>query len=651
MTRWNISEIFFLGVGGRQRVIHLLPDQVNIITGASGTGKSTLIKAIDYCLGSSKCELAAHVKRHSIAVGIKWVLGDSEMITGRVIPPDGQQTSTKMFVNSGKNLPLPSKLAEFEGATNLQAGKAFIERAFGIGDLPDKTDDKQIIRGKATVRHVTAYMFVTKDIILNESALLHGLDKADEARSITETLPYFLRVINEETVINERKLRDLQQQYDREERRQGSKRQATSELKLRATQLLTEASRSGLAEVPSSETSEQDLLHALRSIEHSKPSKLTSPGEAALADLHLARRETLTNLETLKRKSRAAQIAIREASGFAGAVTRQYQKIHLAEHLKKIGHVCPLCSSPSDRGRTTADNLQRTLNIIRQESSAVESIKPRLIEHEGELDKQIRQTNDALRDIDARIQGWIAQNEKARELEDMARYHAYLRGKVSYFLETSSVYETPTIDLEVLRTQIENLEARINRDAKAAILKRAERKISQFASEAFANLPTVAPCAGAELEFYARTPEVLTIEDGSGSVLKMPEVGSDQNYLAIHVATSFALQRYFESSGSPVPGFLVFDQISRPYFPSRGENYDETEIKTDAEDDDTQAMRKHIDFLFEETERRKGLQVLLIEHAFFADDPRYVKATSERWHKASGKALIPLDWPSRGDED
>jgi len=63
-----------------------------------------------------------------------------------------------------------------------------------------------------------------------------------------------------------------------------------------------------------------------------------------------------------------------------------------------------------------------------------------------------------------------------------------------------------------------------------------------------------------------------------------------------------------------------------------------------------QAMRRHIDFLFTETKRRTGLQVLLIEHAYFADDPRYVAATQERWTRASGRALIPLDWPTRADE-
>lgn len=44
---------------------------------------------------------------------------------------------------------------------------------------------------------------------------------------------------------------------------------------------------------------------------------------------------------------------------------------------------------------------------------------------------------------------------------------------------------------------------------------------------------------------------------------------------------------------------------------------------------------------------RSGLQVLLLEHAYFPLDPRYVSATKERWTRASGKGLIPRDWKRR----
>jgi hypothetical protein len=53
------------------------------------------------------------------------------------------------------------------------------------------------------------------------------------------------------------------------------------------------------------------------------------------------------------------------------------------------------------------------------------------------------------------------------------------------------------------------LEARVDREAKEIKLHRAEAKISQFASEAFSALPTVAPCNGSELDFSSRQPEVM----------------------------------------------------------------------------------------------------------------------------------------------
>jgi uncharacterized FlaG/YvyC family protein len=288
--------------------------------------------------------------------------------------------------------------------------------------------------------------------------------------------------------------------------------------------------------------------------------------------------------------------------------------------------------------------------MVRAESAAVERVKPRLIEHDQTLAEQVSHLNAELRQVDDQIQTWLRQSDETRRLADLSQTRAHLLGRISYFLE-ATVEEAgqPTRDLTVLRTEIEDLESRVDREAREIKLRRAEAKISQFASEILSVLPTVAPCIGSDLDFSSRQPEVRVIEADTGTILRMPDVGSDQNYLAIHLAFSFALQRYFETVDAPVPGLLVLDQISRPYFPARGEDEDETEIVGDEKDEDIQAMRKHIAFLFAEVARRSGLQVLLIEHAYFADDPQYVTATRERWTRASGKALIPLDWPMRGD--
>lgn len=651
MTRWNVLCIFFIGEGGRRREISLKPDEVNIITGASGTGKSTLIKAVDYCLGASRCELPAHVRRRCLAVGVKWGFGHDELVVGRLVPPVGQVSSSRMFVTAGKNLNLPSRIEEFQGATTVDAAKAYLERAFGIGDLGSDPELPGQSRGRATVRLITPYLFVTKEVIYSETVLLHGLERPDEGRDIIATMPYFLGATDNSTAVDERRLRQLQKTLEREEVRLASQARTSSSVKERALSLLKEAERLGLLVAPQAMQEEGSLISELEKVAASKIDASAYPNEQELAALHRARKEILTALSDARRSLEATREAMREAAGFESAVSRQRKKLALAEHLgvDRVRRACPVCEAESDRGVQTALALNKALERMRGESAAVERVKPKLAEHDRTLESRVTELNERLRAIDDQIRTWLSQHAQAKSLSDLAQVRSHLMGRISFFLDTLTDHALqPTQDLAVLRAEIAAIESRIDREAREVKLRRAERKVSEYASQAFALLPTVAPCVGSELEFSARRPDVSVIEGGSGAVLRMPDVGSDQNYLAIHVALSFALHRHFELIDAPVPGFLVLDQISRPYFPASGEDTDEAEISSAGEgDDDLQAMRMHIDFLFNETARRRGLQVLLIEHAFFRDDPRYVSATRERWTRASGKALIPVDWPVR----
>lgn len=652
MNRWNILDIFFLGVDGQRRLVSLLPDQVNIVTGASGTGKSALIKAIDYCLGSSKCELPAHVRRRTLAVGVRWANGDDQMIVGRIVPPVGQQTSGKMFVSKGRELKVPAAVDRFEGSTTVSAAKAFLERAFGIGDAEVDSSSDPSQKGRASVRQVTPYLFLTKEVIDSETVLLHGLEKVEKAKDIIATLPYFLRATDEESILAERRLRQLQRGLEIAEAKARAKASSESLLMNRALGLLTEARQVGLSRAHANMIDEAEVLEALRAVLDGRVVEGEPPSDDELSDLHASRRQILLHLEKARQKSRAAKSAIRESSGYQGAVKQQHEKLMLVDHLKlgELSHTCPLCESPSERGREVVEALHAALSTVRVENAVVERVRPHLLEVDSELDGDLQRLNSDLRRVDSLIEAWLGQSERARELSSLAQVHSHLRGRISYFIE-NIVDEVPRVgvDLEGIRAEIEELEARVNREARNIRLQRAERKVSEFASEAFQELPTVAPCIGAELEFLSRGPDVLMVESGSDAILRMPDLGSDQNYLAIHIALYFALHRYFELVNSPVPGILVLDQVSRPYFPAKGDDYDVSEIGSGAEDEDTQAMRQHIDFLFAETQRRSGLQVLLIEHAYFADDARYRAATRERWTKQSREALIPLDWPVRED--
>lgn len=678
MKRWNVERIFFIGVEDAFRDIAFDLGQVNVITGASGTGKSAIIKALDYCLGSSRCGLPVHVRRHCLAVGVKWVRGQDELIVGRLVPPVGQKSSDHMYIATGRGLPVPCQVEELEGRTTVGAAKAMLERAFGIGDQDNGQEALagREPRDRATVRHITPYIFVTKEVIDSETVLLHGLDDNRKAAGIIATMPYFLGVSTEASASAERQLRQARRTLEIETDRENARRTNDSLIKQRARVLLAEAQQLGLA-LPAPEVADDmELVALVRQTLSAGSEGRQYPNENELSRLHDLRREVLTELTLTKRKHRAMTQAASESHSYQNAVARQHEKLRIAEHLNLLDapSTCPICQSTTDAGTRAAHALRQSLDTIRSESSEVGRVLPQLDGEVNALAGQIERRSLRLRELDANIASTLSQVQEGKRMASLAEIQAYYRGKVSYFLETlDDQLLRPARDLSGLRDEILSLEAKLDIDSRRVRLQRAEAAISRFASEAFSQLPKESPCVEAELQFSAREPQVSVVESGpAGAILSMADVGSDQNYLAVHVALAFGLQRFFEKERRPVPGLLVLDQLSRPYFPNRGEedadgvalsddsnDPDDSEadagsngrdvIAIGAADEDFRAMRQHIDFLFEEVAARQDLQVLLLEHAYFMDDKRYVRATKERWTRASGKALIPKDWKRRKD--
>lgn len=292
MKRWNVSCIFFISPSDEVREISLDVEAVNIVTGASGTGKSALIKALDYCLGSSECELPIYVRRRCVGVGVKWKAGDEEMVIGRPIPVTGK--STIMFAISGRNLPTPKSMKDFEGRGTVASTKSFLERAFGIGDHP--SDGEALpnqSKSRASVRQVTPYIFVTKEVIDSETVLLHGLEQKDKAEHIVGSMPYFLRATDENTAAAERRLRQLRKALEIEEAKDAAQRATTSLTQQRVQLLLSEAARLELIEQPDSSASEQHLIELARSLANSQSTKVRLPDESDLEPLYDARRANL----------------------------------------------------------------------------------------------------------------------------------------------------------------------------------------------------------------------------------------------------------------------------------------------------------------------------------------------------------------------
>jgi hypothetical protein len=648
VKRWNVSSIFFISAQSEVREVSFKADAVNIITGASGTGKSAIIKAIDYCLGSSECDLPIYIKRRCVAVGVKWVAGDEEMIVGRPIPEGGK--SSVMFGTTGQNLRIPQSIGEFEGRSTTAAVRALIERVFGIGDQVEEVSPHSKSRSRASVRQVTPYIFASKEVIDSETVLLHGLDQKNKSDLIVSAIPYFLRAIDEATAAAARRIRQLRKLLEIEEEKEEAKSSTASLTYQRALLLANEAHTLNLAPSVKADASEEELLGAIRTAASNEPRPDAGLTNSALEDFYDARRKALSTLSERKRSLRATEATLSDSQGFSETVARQRSKLQIADHLKiNAADACPVCQAPTEVGIKTSQAIARSLEKLSSETAAVERVQPHILELKQKIENEIQGLNGFVRTTEANIQALLSSIQENERLGSLRETHAHFRGRASYFLDSlSEQILKPQRNLEALRLELQELEDAHDSEAQEIKLRHAESAVSHYASEIFSQLPKVAPCIGAELIFRSKKPSISILEaTAEQAVLKLANLGSDKNYLAIHIALMFGLQRHFRVVDAPVPGVVVLDQVSRPFFPEAPVGADKDETEVTEEDEEFSEVKAHIDFLFDEVETQSGLQIILLEHAYFPNDPRYVNATIERWKKFSGKALIPLDWPTR----
>jgi hypothetical protein len=643
VTRWNVLEIAFYGVEGRRRVIKFELDAVNVITGASGTGKSAIIDAIDYCLGSKSCGLPFYVREHALAVAVHWVLGESHLIIGRNIPRAGKGTE-QMFVRSGRSISLPETADGLDGPTNRDTARTIIERAFGIGDIENPSVMEISQKGRATVRDLTPYLFLSGDVIISKTTLLHDMNRPEKARDIKATMPFFLGAVDQESVLAERRLRQLEAALDRLEREAKARERSRSRMTERSMALLSQAATLGLTPAPARDASEQLLLEQLRKVVNANLSDVEVPDGDDLAILEGERLALVEELQSMREKRRALKQTIKEASGYKTAVSGQSHKLALVQHLKLDIGKCPVCEAENPVGRAMADDIRASLAIVSAEVTTVNRLRPELVSESARLDDDIGSKSLRLREVEAQVSAIIRQAEDAAKTASLAQERALVVGRVHQFLEmTAQDSDGPSDNIASIVTEIAALRDRVDPEAKRDRLRDAENMVSTFATEMLSDLPTEVPATNSRLLFSA-SPKITLIEHVRRAALTLAEIGSDQNYLAIHLALAFSLQKHFESIEAPVPGLLVIDQISRPYYPEGG---DEKSLDDMTKDSDRAAMRQIVRFLFDETARRAGLQIILIEHAYIGDDPEYVAAIRGRWTSRTNEKLIPPDWPVR----
>ncbi len=638
MSRWNIINVVFYSQHGQNRVLEFEPNNVTIITGASRTGKTYIIETIDYCLCSSSIDFSNLIRKKVSFVGIKLVKDNTEILIVREVPQKAN-FSGKMFVEIGTNIKIPSNAADLKGSINESQARILLSDRFGLIDFKDFKDDESSNITSISIRQLTPYLFLDKEVIDSKKYLLHGLDDPNSAKHIISSLPYFLNAIDIEELQALKKLKGLKKGIEAEEKKKSSfehyQKQSIESSKL----LFNEAVQVGLLKNNYSLDTISSLTEILKSISNWKPNKIVFENEVLLNELQISKSEILSEINALKRKRSAAIKNNSIITEFKSVTQKQASKLNVIDLFNLKRDNCPICDSHLTQPTEILSQIEKSFNILKNESIVVDEHKPKLDTYIIELNTLISKKNEEASLVESQIQNLIKESDIASKQKDSNNITLRVVGRISYFLDNlEEAQEFDDTKLELYKAEFDTISENYSTSLRQEKISVSETFISNNATKNLSFLPIDPNYKDDSVRFLSKKPTIELYNNETGAVEKFPSIGSDENYLSIHLALIFALHKFFEIKKSPVPGFIILDQVSRPYYPKdNGEQ--------DIIDEDKEALEKHFNFIFDQVAKQKGLQVIVLEHAYLYKNERYKKATKYKWPRDGEERLIPQNWP------
>ena len=165
---FQIKDIVLYGYNKRKRTLPLKTGKLNLITGASKTGKTALIEIIDYCLGSNDCRIPEGIIRKAVEwVGLRLQLIDGQLFIARRLPTNGKSSSSEIYYDIQSKLEPPEYSALMQ-TTNTQTLERILTKHVGIEENVHQPPEGQTRHPlTAQIRHALYFSFQQQSEVIS----------------------------------------------------------------------------------------------------------------------------------------------------------------------------------------------------------------------------------------------------------------------------------------------------------------------------------------------------------------------------------------------------------------------------------------------------------------------------------------------------
>lgn len=632
----------------KPRILEFETGKVNVISGASKTGKSAVIPIIDYCLCSDKCAIPVGTIRESCEwFGIVVGTVEGEKLLARREPGEKKQTGD-MFVLEGNEISVPERIVQKN--SNTEQVKRQLNRLAGLSSLAMEPGSEGYAGKRTGFRDLMAFTFQPQNIVANPDVLFFKADTTEHREKLKAIFPYVLNAVTQEILEARWELDRLQRLLRNKEAAQKAVNASVESWVSEAQLWLQQGKELGLLEanflLPEAWPDTLDALRSLSQTNYRVARPSLESIEGVLGELDGLREEESEEALALSRfRQRLLEInrLIESSQSYGGALHIQRDRLAISKWLRNLGDDSQdALSAIAPDGKQHLNALCEALDGLELEIRSRTTVADKMDKEQLRLRTQAEESISRLNEIRAKIGDLERRSTDARaeiyRADQIERYLGRLEQAIGLY-ERSGEDAELTEEVNSLREQVSRYRAIVS-----------ERLIQERQRAALSTVETIAgqilPTLDAE---WPDAPIQLVVSDLTVKIVHgtrddyLWEIGSGANWLAYHVSVTLALQRFFlKTPGHPVPNFIIYDQPSQVYFPKGSRSAD---IEPDDwQDEDIEAVRKVFLAVSRETQNAKGnFQVILLDHAdhnVWGDVENIFLV--EEWR--DGKKLVPVGW-------
>jgi hypothetical protein len=350
----QIRSISVYSRNGERRDVNFRLGALNVVTGASKTGKSALLDIVDYCWGRAECTVPeGEIRKHSSWFAVHFDKHSEGILIARKNPGPAGRASDEIYFARGVE-ELPADTSGFQKNITGDGLKTQLSATLGISEnthFPEEGSTRQPL--EASSRHAILFCLQAQDEIANRRLLFHRQGEQFLPQAIRDVLPYFLGAVDEDHFLALKRYQHARTRLRRLEREHSEAQAVTRDASESAHALLNEARRAGLIRQGAQAEDANGVRDLLREAASPQPVSfsLIDDPEADLTALDERRRSLMGQLQELREEIADLARLSREVSEFETEAREQEARLVsiglIVEAGEDGGDTCPCAKAIS----------------------------------------------------------------------------------------------------------------------------------------------------------------------------------------------------------------------------------------------------------------------------------------------------------------